>query len=506
ICYPNEDDSIEKLSSKLNKCNLPEKTLIEVMMIAPQWVKLVSQYLEIKGLEEMMWFVLSHSFGYLDEERLNNINKYVKIQAEDIINGEFDLQWFKNAHNNINEKTFKLVYNASKLIKTDNSEDVRLRLLIDIVLGKVNKEDAKIRIESKRSKNYLLAYGLVKINGINDVIERYKFIEKFKKEAKKFGAARRSSEELVANIAIKNLINNAGYKNSMQLKAILNNEMNKEIEKYIEPCILDNVEISLNIENLEKPSITCKKDNKILKGIPARLKKHEYLILLNEICKDIREQYKGLKENLHEAMKNEEEFSYEEIHLFSKSKVSSSLIKRILFKINNKFGFIEDNKLITNNDEIDIKEEDIIYVAHPIDLNSANLLDYYKKIIEKYNIVQPFKQIFRPIYIMDETKIVNGYEYLIEGRKLIEIDKTYGILKSMGWIRNYVVDMKKICYKKNIIVNLFDNRTTLTSMNITGQFIDKIVFQEQKYERIINPREVPKILFSEIMMEIQLSL
>ena len=68
----------------------------------------------------------------------------------------------------------------------------------------------------KRSKNYVLCYGLIplKKNKKQDMLHRYETLQKFLKESREFGAARRESEALAVRIATENLARGAGYDNA----------------------------------------------------------------------------------------------------------------------------------------------------------------------------------------------------------------------------------------------------------------------------------------------------
>ena len=81
------------------------------------------------------------------------------IAIEDLQEGAFDIDWFKEAYKTIGKERFEVVYNAAKYISLSNTH-TRARKFADAVNGKTKAADAKKEIIAKRNKDLLMSYGL----------------------------------------------------------------------------------------------------------------------------------------------------------------------------------------------------------------------------------------------------------------------------------------------------------------------------------------------------------
>ena len=87
------------------------------------------------------------------------IARYTPIAIEDLQEGAFDIDWFKEAYKTIGKERFEVVYNAAKYISLSNTH-TRARKFADAVNGKTKAADAKKEIIAKRNKDLLMSYGL----------------------------------------------------------------------------------------------------------------------------------------------------------------------------------------------------------------------------------------------------------------------------------------------------------------------------------------------------------
>ena len=79
---------------------------------------------------------------------------------EDLREGAFDIDWFRDAFKTIGKRRFEVVYNAAKYISCSNSH-TRARKFADATNGAVKAADVKKEIVAKRNKDLLMSYGLI---------------------------------------------------------------------------------------------------------------------------------------------------------------------------------------------------------------------------------------------------------------------------------------------------------------------------------------------------------
>ena len=113
-----------------------------------------------KGLESAAYYFHAHTSECFDDKKKAIIARYTPIAIEDLQEGAFDIDWFKEAYKTIGKERFEVVYNAAKYISLSNTH-TRARKFADAVNGKTKAADAKKEIIAKRNKDLLMSYGLI---------------------------------------------------------------------------------------------------------------------------------------------------------------------------------------------------------------------------------------------------------------------------------------------------------------------------------------------------------
>ena len=81
-----------------------------------------------------------------------------------------------------------------------------------------------------------------------DLLKRYQFIQKFKKESKQFGSQKQSSEASAVTIALENLARTAGYDDPLRLTWAMESKTVQQILATTKPIELDETVITLHID------------------------------------------------------------------------------------------------------------------------------------------------------------------------------------------------------------------------------------------------------------------
>ena len=174
----------------------------------------------------------------------------------------------------------------------------------------------KNEVKEKRDQDYLRVYWLVPLSKATpekDLLSRYEYLQQFKKESKEFGSMKQASEALALRIAMENLARNAGYKDPIRLTWAMEIEQVQKILSNSLSVKLDDTTVSLVIDDDWKADFEISKDWKILKAIPAKLKKDPKILELTWYRKTLREQLSRSRKSLEEAMVSWDEFYLEEI-------------------------------------------------------------------------------------------------------------------------------------------------------------------------------------------------
>ena len=503
-CYPSEKDNSKELAKKLKGTDITEQRLIEVAMYASQWLEIIESYLGWKGLVSGCYYFQAH-MSDVDKNKEGLIAKYTPISIDDLRDGAFDIDWFKSAYKELGEKKFEMLYDSAKYI-SDGAKHSRARMFADAVNGKLNLKETEKKIEDKRNKDLVASYSLIPLlkDKKKDALHRYQFLQKFLKESKKFGAQRRASEAKAVNISLENLSRNMGYSDVTRLIWNMETALINEMKEYFEPKKLDDVDVYIKIDDLGQSEIIYEKAGKELKSLPTKLKKDKYIEAIKEVHKNLKEQYRRSRKMLEEAMEDGTEFYGYEIENLMTNPVIAPILKSLVFKMGNDLGYYVDKKLKSaKKKSVAIKDNSLLKIAHCFDLFESGEWATYQKDIYDRELKQPFKQVFRELYVktVDEKGRDKSLRYA--GHQ-VQPSKTVALLKTRRWIIDGQEGLEKVYYKENIIAKIFALADWFSPADIEAPTLEEVQFFDRKTFKPILIDEVPDLIFTEVMRDIDL--
>ena len=504
VCYPTEKDNSKELTKKLKGTDITEQRLIEVAMYSSQWVKIIESYLGWKGLVSGCYYFQAH-MSDVDRNKEGLIAKYTPISIDDLMDGAFDIDWFNSAYKELGAKRFEMLYNSAKYI-SDGAKHTRARMFADAVLGNLKLKETEKKIEDKRNKDLVASYSLIPLlkDKQKDALHRYQFLQKFLKESKKFGAQRRASEAKAVNISLENLSRNMGYSDVTRLIWNMETALINEMKEYFEPKKLDDVDVYIKIDDLGQSEIIYEKAGKELKSLPTKLKKDKYIEDIKEVHKNLKEQYRRSRKMLEEAMEDGTEFYGYEIENLMTNPVIAPILKSLVFKMENDLGYYVDKKLKSvKKKSVAVKDDSLLKIAHCFDLFKSGDWSAYQKDIFDRELKQPFKQVFRELYVktVDEKGRDKSLRYA--GHQ-VQPSKTVALLKTRRWIIDGQEGLEKVYYKENIIAKIFALADWFSPADIEAPTLEEVQFFDRKTFKPILIDEVPDLIFTEVMRDIDL--
>ena len=504
VCYPTEKDNSKELAKKLKGTDITEQRLIEVAMFSSQWIEIIEGYLGWKGLASGCYYFQAH-MSDIDVNKEGLFAKYTPISIEDLKEGAFDIDWFKSAYKELGEKKFEMLYDSAKYI-SDGAKHSRARMFADAVNGKLNLKETEKKIEDKRNKDLVASYSLIPLlkDKQKDALHRYQFLQKFLKESKKFGAQRRASEAKAVSISLENLSRNMGYSDVTRLIWNMETAFINEMKEYFVPKKLDDVDVYIKIDDLGQSEIIYEKAGKELKSLPTKLKKDKYIEDIKEVHKNLKEQYRRSRKMLEEAMEDGTEFYGYEIENLMTNPVIAPILKSLVFKMDKNLGYYEDKKLKSvKKKAIVVKDDSLLKIAHCFDLfESGDWASYQKDIFDR-ELKQPFKQVFRELYVKTADEKGRDKSLRYAGHQ-VQPTKTVALLKTRRWIIDGQEGLEKVYYKENIIAKIYVLADWFSPADIEAPTLEEVQFFDRKTFKPILIDNVPDLIFTEVMRDIDL--
>ncbi len=508
-CYPAEGDDKNTLKEALKGTSVKADRLVEVAMYAPQWIDIIQEYLGWKGLKSGCYYFMAHMNERFDEQKQAMIAKYTPLSMEELQDGAFDIDWFKECYALLGEKNFSLLYKAAKYI-SDGQKHSRARKYADAASGKVTLEQLRAEIGAKRNKDLLMSYGLVPFGREQkkDMVGRYQFIQNYAKDAKKYGAQRRASETKTARIGLVNLSVHAGFSDVTRLTLNMETELIQELTPYMEWTPVEDVEVRLEISQEGRSGILCRKNGKLLKSVPSRLGKKPYILEVKDAHKKLKDQYIRAKKMMEESMESGEWFTAAEVGGLFKNPVVKAILSPLVFACGDKMGFAEEAaglRLRTwAGESLPLGADDRLRIAHPLDLYKAGMWHEYQKYLFEHQLRQPFKQVFRELYVKMPEELGLRYSRMFAGNQ-IQPQKTVGALKSRRWVADYEEGLQKIFYKENIIARIYAMADWFSPSDVEAPTLEWVEFSHRKTFEPLTIQEVPDLIYSEVMRDVDLA-
>ncbi len=510
-CTPSVSETFQDFKAVLDDLKLSEKRLIQYALYAPQWLPWTAKYLNWNGLESAAWCLHAHANNYFDLQKESELAKYTTVSAEDFKDGAVDIAWYKQAFADLGAARFAVVYEAAHYI-TDNQGYIRARVYSDAILGKLTLSDCKNRITAKRNKDYVVALGLIPLPpnsplGLGaDILDRYKFIQAFKKSGKDVGQQRQESEKRVCDLAMENLARNAGYADPIRLTWAMETLDIQTLMQNVKTININETTVQLQVNALGKAEILAIKKDKTLADIPPALKKDPSVSELILIKNSLNDQYKRIRKSLEEAMIRGDVFEVKEVENLMLHPVIKPLLSSLVLMSNdNKTGFYNDKTLKdANGNTVKLTEKNTLRIAHCTDLYASGQWSNYQKQAFQQQLIQPFKQIFRELYLpnADELAAV-GVSKRYAGYQ-VQAQQAGGLFRSRGWSPNYYEGLQKVFHKERIVATVEAYADWYSPTYGTSTDIQAIHFRQKNSTEPIALKDVPKSLFSEIMRDLDL--
>lgn len=540
VSHPLPEETAADLKKALKGTDITRKRLIELAMYAPQWIALIEGHLGLNGLRSGCYYFMAHTCEGLDEESQSMVAKYTPLTPEELRDGAFDVNWFFEAYESLGEKDFKLLYDAAKYSSSGTAHG-RARKYADAASGKVEKEELKAQIQDKRNKDLLMSIGLLPLpmgsrEREADLLDRYQFIQKFKKESRQFGAQRRASEGRAVDLAMRNLSVNAGFTDVTRLTLRMETKLVEAMAEYFDWKALDSgaadkLCLKIDVDETGKSSLQCQKDGKTLKSVPAKYKKDPQVLDYQAMNKKLKEQYSRTKQMMEQAMEDGTSFAVWELLELMENPVVRPILEPLVMKKETdrrtdetageqtkaengqpapektavRLGFLTAEGLTDYQGELTaLQGEDQVTIAHPFDLYKEGHWHEYQKLLFEKQIRQPFKQVFRELYVKLEEELEKEDTRMFAGNQ-IQPQKTVGALRSRRWVADYEDGLQKIYYKENIVARIYAMADWFSPSDIEAPTLEWVVFTDRKTFKPLKIKDIPDVIYSEVMRDVDLA-
>ena len=145
-----------------------------------------------------------------------------------------------------------------------------------------------------------------------------------------------------------------------------------------------------------------------------------------------------------------------------------------------------------------------VHIAHPLELYRAGVWHSYQKHLFDNKICQPFKQVFRELYVKLPEELGLKASRMFAGNQ-IQPQKTVGVLRGRRWVADYEDGLQKVYYKENIVAGIYAMADWFSPSDAETPTLEYVVFSDRKTGKSLTIREIPDIIYSEVMRDVDLA-
>lgn len=505
VCLPAEGDTPESFTDWTKKIGVGKQRLVEQAVYAPQWARYVEQATGIAGLEDAAYWLHAHTKDsqWRVEEQIRElwfaeVSERTPLPRQELLDGAVDIDWYRSIRGRLSDTDWGLIFDAAKFASGGGGHK-RAQLFAGAISGETKAAELAGLVKEKRSQDAVRAIGLVPLptretTRRKEMLQRYELLQTFLRGSKKFGAQRQTSEKLAYSIGLTNLARTAGYPDPQRLSWAMEAEAIADLKKGPVEATDGGVKGTLSINPVGEPELSFEKNGKPLKDLPASLRKSEALSSLRTRKAQLAQQTSRMRQSLEDAMIRGDQFTIPELHELAEHPLLRPMVRSLVFVYEREAIWYEDLR----------DQSGPLRIAHPIDLLDSGVWQSLQRECLQAERVQPFKQVFRELYILTATeRNQKTHSGRYEGQQ-VNPKQAVAVIGKRGWVNVPEEGIRKTFHHDNISVWVTFLEGWLTPAEVDGLTVQHVLFTSKSDGKVIPLEQIHPRVFSEAMRDLDL--
>ncbi|MFM1802433.1 MAG: hypothetical protein RJA81_1785, partial [Planctomycetota bacterium] len=553
ITQPTESDNFESFRDRvqvaIQQGYCSEERLLDLAFLAPQWSRLVGEYLDWEGFSEGLYWFLAHmntwfsgateaaavAEGLEDDtdedsdenedddwdsenetdqpEKLNAWERLIQertpLNSQERSEGAVDVAWFHRTWELLGEMRWKQMAESAKFA-ANSSQAKKAQFLTDVLLGNKSRSELIEGIQKKNLKEYVRLLGLLPLETgkkrESDIHHRFAVMQDYRRYARKLSSLTKPEALRAVEIGLNNLARLSGYSDPLRLEWALEAESTRDLAQGAIHVSAEGVTVTLELDSEIKPKLTVTKAGKPLKTIPAALKKkHESIAELADRASELKKKASQSRRSLEQAMCRADLITVEELVQLTDHALVGPLLKNLVLIGEGIAGYPDKGGKVLRDYEghlEPIKKGEKLRIAHPVDLLEEGQWDRWQKDCFQAERVQPFRQIFRELYVVTDQERADDHMSRRFSGHQINPRQAFSLFNSREW--NTADGVSKIFHDFSIMAVVEFQDDTATAAEVEGLTIESVRFIKPDTYQPVALSQIPKNLFSEVMRDIDL--
>jgi Family of unknown function (DUF5724)/Domain of unknown function (DUF4132) len=515
VSFPAPEDTPAEFSQRVTSAQIPTEKLIQFAFYAPQWVNYIEHTLGWTGFADAVWWIHAHtkdtSWSVDQDVRETweaQISERTPLSTQSLIDGAVDVEWFLRVYKRLKQERWLQLYETAQYASSGIGHQ-RAKLFADAMLGRSDGKVLRDRITEKRHQDSVRALGLLPLpkgkKREPEMLSRYQFFQEFLRTSKKFGSQRQASEKLCVEIGLENLARTAGFVDPQRLQWAMEAAAIADLSGKAQVITVDEVSVSLSINTLGEPEIAIAKQGKPLKAVPAKLKKNPEIQAITARKQDITRQASRMRISLEQAMCRGDRFTAEELIQLTRHAVLSPMLNQLILMGEREMGYLVERGTALQHHDGSIQpiQSKELRIAHPSDLLLTKAWHLWQQDCFVQSRAQPFKQIFRELYVLTTVEQSEKISRRYEGHQ-VNPRQALALFSTRGWITAPDEGVRRTFHKEGLIAEVEFLNGFYTPLEVEGLTISGVRFYRRDEWESLLLTEIPPTLFSEVMRDLDL--
>ena len=389
------------------------------------------------------------------------------------------------------------------------SQAKRAKFIANVLLNRVKRSELVEGIRKKQLKDHVRLLGLLPLakgqKREADLIERCKILREYRRYANQLSGLTKPSALRAWEIGMKNLAQAAGYPDPLRLEWAVGADAVKDLAKGPVAVERGGVTVTLALDDLARPIITAAKGSKPLKAIPPAAKKDKRIAELLARVTEIQRQASSMRQSLEAAMCRGDSFSGAELKSWCGHALLAPLLGRLLAVGEGIIGYPDHGGRALRDFEgklEPVKPRETLRLAHPDDLLAAGQWHLWQRECFPAERVQPFKQIFRELYVLTQQERTDETLSHRYGGQQVQPRQAAALFGSRGW---HTTDgVFKVLHDADLTAQVFFQHGVTTPLEVEDATLAGVGFSRRGEFQLLPLAAIPPRVFSEVMRDLDL--
>lgn len=304
--------------------------------------------------------------------------------------------------------------------------------------GDADREKLREQAVVKMHHQSIKLYSMLPSGGSGDVRERYVDLQRVYKDASKHGTQRQATQRAAALAALANLAQAGGFSDSADLEWTMELNSAPSLAPYFAPAAVGDYKVWIEIESLRAQLRVLNAGGKALAAPPPAIKKDPAFVAIRATFDETKEQLRRFMRVLETRMARSAGIPFEQVEASLRHPVMAPIVAALVWIDDaGNAGLLRGGELAGPQGAV-ARQGTQLRVAHSVDIldrpDGAAALAAWQRLLVLNSIVQPFKQIFREIYVPTPAELEAVDSSQRYAHRTLGTRRAQGVLQSRNWM------------------------------------------------------------------------